>query len=43
MRVDTEDLIRKFQGNGEAFEEFVHDLVRAVARSCGGRKRAGSE
>jgi hypothetical protein len=34
MRVDTDDLIRVFQGNGDAFEDFVHDLVRAVCRSC---------
>jgi hypothetical protein len=35
MRVDPKDLIDKFQGSGEAFENFVHDLVRAVGRSCG--------
>jgi hypothetical protein len=35
MRVTTEDLVRAFKGNGDTFEEFVHDLVRAVGRSCG--------
>lgn len=35
MLVNTKDLVRTFQGNGEAFEEFAHDLVRAVGRSCG--------
>ncbi len=35
MRVDTADLVRAFQSNGDAFEDFVHDLVRTVARSCG--------
>jgi len=35
MRVIPEDLIRILKGNGTAFEGFVHDLVRAIARSCG--------
>jgi hypothetical protein len=35
MHVDPEDLVRAFQGDGDAFEAFMHDLVRAVARSCG--------
>jgi hypothetical protein len=35
MRVTPEDLIRAFQGKGDVFEAFVHDLVRAVGRYCG--------
>jgi hypothetical protein len=32
MRVNAEDLVRAFRGNGDAFEQFVHALVRAVGR-----------
>jgi hypothetical protein len=35
MRVDTKDLVQTFQSNGDALEDFVHDLVRQVGRSCG--------
>jgi len=35
MRVEPKDLLQAFQGNGHAFEDFVHDLVREVGRSCG--------
>ena len=35
MRITSSDLVRAFQGNGAAFEEFVHDLVRSVGRACG--------
>jgi hypothetical protein len=35
MRIDCEDLVRTFQGNGSPFEEFVHDLVVTIGRSCG--------
>ncbi len=35
MRIDPKDLVQAFQGNGDALEAFVHDLVRAVGWSCG--------
>ncbi len=35
MRARTTDLVKKFQGNGGLFEDFTHDLVRAVVRYCG--------
>lgn len=35
MRADARDLERYFKGNGDEFEEFICDLVRAAARSSG--------
>ncbi|MBO0699608.1 MAG: hypothetical protein J2P46_14530, partial [Zavarzinella sp.] len=35
MRADARDLERVFQGNGDEFEPFMNDLVRASARACG--------
>jgi hypothetical protein len=35
MRIREQDLVQAFQSRGEAFEEFVRDLVRAVGHSCG--------
>jgi hypothetical protein len=34
MRAQPKDLVQQFQGNGELFEDFVHDLVRGVVRYC---------
>jgi len=35
MHATIEDLERAFVGNGHEFEAFIHDLIRAVGRSCG--------
>jgi hypothetical protein len=35
MRVNARDLEQRFGGNGDEFEAFIHDLIRAAARTSG--------